>query len=459
MLRITLVFTIIGLLFASCTRTLKPSKPVEFYTDKQLANRESKYQLSFQLSVNRLQRFVQTSVPDLLYDDKEKTDDGVLLRVERKGEAKITANNETLVCMLPLKVVYDIDRTQYVLGMPISIKKKGELTMSPLIVVKILPGKSWEESMEVVDIQLRWDQKPKVKVGPVEVELESLLQPIIESNLKRVKTLVKLFLSRQESFEPLFVKSYSSMIKPIVYDFLGQKAYLKIEPKSLQLGDLQLAEGKIIGMARIKATVSNTIGTAPRSEFKVQVPRLDPFVSDTSKHFGLYVLNLLSYEWIERSIVSYFDKNPIEYEGRKVEVKDIQVFGSGDKLVVEAKVRGAAKGTLYIEGTPKVDTVKNSVYLENVDFSVNTKNILTRTAGFVLRGPMLSQLRSAARYDLQQVLTQSKPALESALAMKGEGWIWSHSLKELSVRELLVTNEGLQALIFVKGSATWVWNE
>jgi hypothetical protein len=101
--------------------------------------------------------------------------------------------------------------------------------------------------------------------------------------------------------------------------------------------------------------------------------------------------------------------------GDRVKVEGVQLYGSGDKLILAVKVSGGVNGNLYATGTPVFDEGMGLLRFANLDYTVETRNVLVRSANWMFHHEILSEMTSQAFIDLSGQLQTIRSRLETAL--------------------------------------------
>lgn len=100
-------------------------------------------------------------------------------------------------------------------------------------------------------------------------------------------------------------------------------------------------------------------------------------------------------------------------------VTGADVYGYGQKAVVrlELRVRGifGARAVLYLLGTPAFDTNRNVISFPDLDFSVDSKNILLNLVAWLEQDKLRDDLRARATYDITEYVNKAKQTMVSEL--------------------------------------------
>jgi hypothetical protein len=115
-------------------------------------------------------------------------------------------------------------------------------------------------------------------------------------------------------------------------------------------------------------------------------------------------------------------------------------------------VGGAVNGTLYFRGQPGYDTLNNTLYLQNVDFDVDTKERLFASADWLLHDHLRDTLQSAMVVPLNQQIAQLPTTIETAFARSGAGRKTELDIDAFRMvpKRIVVRPDGVQVLISVE---------
>jgi hypothetical protein len=100
-------------------------------------------------------------------------------------------------------------------------------------------------------------------------------------------------------------------------------------------------------------------------------------------------------------------------------VTGADVYAFGQKAVVKLmlKVHGilGKRAVLYLVGTPTFDSRTNSISFPDLDFTVDSKNILLKIAAWLEQNKLRDDLRSMAKYDITSYVNEAKQKMLSEL--------------------------------------------
>jgi uncharacterized protein DUF4403 len=156
---------------------------------------------------------------------------------------------------------------------------------------------------------------------------------------------------------------------------------------------------------------------------------------------------------LEQDMIGQEFQTPV---GDTLRVEGVQLYGSGDKLILALQVSGGVNGTVYATGTPVFDEGLGTLKFVDLDFTLDTRNVLVKSANWMFHQNILSSLRSQASIDLSGQLQTLRSRLTSALTRDlGPNARLEGEVTSLRPRGVYPTAGGVEVHIIAEGSL-WV---
>jgi hypothetical protein len=168
--------------------------------------------------------------------------------------------------------------------------------------------------------------------------------------------------------------------------------------------------------------------------------------------FHIALDNELSFDFISAELTKKLEGKTYPVNGNTVIIKNMRVYGSGDSVIVEAKVKGTANGTIYLTGIPAYDESTTTLYIKDLDYTIETKNVLAKAADWLLHSELRDNLAGQAKWSIGDKIDAVKNSLTDALNRKVNQYV-SISGKIQRVRPVAVgiTNTSLKAVLVADG--------
>jgi hypothetical protein len=116
-------------------------------------------------------------------------------------------------------------------------------------------------------------------------------------------------------------------------------------------------------------------------------------------------------------------------------------------------ITGGINGTLYAIGTPVLDTDTNTLRFERFNFTVETKNVLIKTANWMVHDDILSRLEPETRIDLSEHVGTMRRQLSRALTRQVTSDTWLEgSVTGLQPKAIYPVPGGVEIQVIVDGS-------
>jgi len=136
-----------------------------------------------------------------------------------------------------------------------------------------------------------------------------------------------------------------------------------------------------------------------------------------------------------------------EVEGRTVILKNVHITGAENgKIEMTVDFEGDKKGSLFLVGTPQLDTAKQIISIPDLDYSLKSHDIILNIGKSLFGNKILHTLREKATIRITDIVEKNRKNIDAQLNKKiMDGVISSGSLTDMRVLALLVGKDYLQA--------------
>ncbi|HUT32149.1 MAG TPA: DUF4403 family protein [Planctomycetota bacterium] len=146
----------------------------------------------------------------------------------------------------------------------------------------------------------------------------------------------------------------------------------------------------------------------------------------------------------------------------RVMITNAEVFASRNRLGLELSLTRPFTGVLYLVGTPRYDADTNELYVDGLDYMVETRNLLVRSADWLLHSRFVEYLQAKARWPvrgkLEKVIKEIKE-YEHELVKKDENGVIKYrallkgKATSFGVLGVYGTREDATAIVEARGTA------
>lgn len=226
-------------------------------------------------------------------------------------------------------------------------------------------------------------------------------------------------------------EAWEELQKPLPISNYG---FLYIQPKTIGVSELKFNNTK--ANLDLHLSVLPFVSTESTIKKEILLPRLDDFKGKPG--FSLVLDVKASYDSLSAFLNAQYKNEELDFNGKVIKVKELGISGAQDqKLVFKLDFEGYKKGTVYLSGTPFLDTLLQKVSMRNLDFDVQTKSVLLKTAKWMFNKKILAEIEKNSVFELGEILKVAKKNIEESInseiakGIKLSGKINLAELKEL----------------------------
>jgi hypothetical protein len=258
--------------------------------------------------------------------------------------------------------------------------------------------------------------------------------------------------------------------------FLDKELYLFIQPQTMSVGMMRavLPRGstnrEVLEMTAIPRLV---FGPKPPS-LKVPMPPLAPFKPGPAGFEATSNVHM-DYEDANRYMADpriKIDGTILAETGRRnVTIHQIRFYGSGGQVIVEVKLSynplplnlnaKPANLILYLRGTPHYVPEERVFDLPDLDYDVQSSDLLVRVASWMFKSDFKKQLRQVAKFPVGAKMDLLKVKVSKALNRTFSPVMHLQTRVDFfDVVDGYADNEGIEMLLSIKGTSTLevIWN-
>jgi hypothetical protein len=295
-----------------------------------------------------------------------------------------------------------------------------------------------------------WEQNPTLVFYGKNVPMGFIIDPIIKSQSSNIASGIDKALKDLLDFKPILREQLQVFREPILLSEV-YNMWLQITPLSLASSPLRMNKEMIAIDLSMDAKLKTTLGKKPAAANKIS--NLN-FRSDNPVSKETQIILPVETDFNELS--SLFTKNlkgTTLYEGKKkVYLDSIQLWHSDKKLIIGVQTSGAVKGWLYLRGFPKYNKETSELYLGELDYHVNTKNVLVKSVNWLLSGKILKLIQDNAKYAMKKDLDNLKKELEKQLNgyKPIESVVIKFKLNTFDFERIHLTNDAIVTIFDIK---------
>lgn len=189
-------------------------------------------------------------------------------------------------------------------------------------------------------------------------------------------------------------KVWLEIQKPI--SILQRQLWLVINPREISLGPITANDSTLVARLDLLAAPEIRSGERPAVD-PVPLPLLGR-TSATRDTADVRMEGLLTWEAADSILSHKVIGKTIGKGWKRVTIEGLEARYAGrGRILLDVTVSGAAHGTLHVVGTPSYDPATDEISIPDLAFDANSAGYLGQAATWLVNGPFLNEVRTAAR--------------------------------------------------------------
>lgn len=217
--------------------------------------------------------------------------------------------------------------------------------------------------------------------------------------------------------------------------------YFSLRPKRLRMQNIN-AQNNLLNIS-IGITASPEVTFEKKNGTVTAVPNLSTAANPGG--FAVYLDAALQYDSLSRVVNGYMAGKRFDVsEGifkKHIVVKEVTVAASPEgRMLIKVDFTGSFNGTAFFTGNPVYNAATKTIEVQDLDYDLQTKNVLLKTAKWLFAGKIEDELKKNTKIDLTSYFETAQKSLNTYLnkqwtkGIKGAGNI--KELKVVSVQPL-----------------------
>ena len=446
----TLVFCLF-LVLISCGTTnkieaLKPAPsnnaPVVY------KNKTSFVAMPVEVTLKEIESQLNKNLTGLIYNDSILSDDKTEMKIWKTAPIKLTEKDGNIVSVIPMKIWAKFkygtdfmglnDTREVNLNGTITLNSKIHLTNWKLTTVSKLEDFEWSES-------------PSILVAGKNVPITYIINPTLSIFKSKIAKKIDKAIDETCDFKPQVL----SVLEKLSTPFLTSEQYetwFKMVPMELYVTEAKLSKSKITLNMGLKCNMQTMVGQEPKNSFDAKKIVLKP-VSLIPENTTASVVAVSTYESASKIVTKNFQGQEFASGSRKIVVKKVDLWQKDGKMIIALSVAGSINGTIYLSGIPNYNPITKDIYFDQMDYVLNTKSVLMKSANWLMQGTILKKIQENCRYSIKGNLEEGKKNMEPYLTNYSpmKGVFINGVLNDFEFEKLELTDKAIIAFITTSG--------
>lgn len=390
----------------------------------------------------------------LIYDDSDIDDDDIEIKIWKLAPITIRNSNgttgEKIETILPLKAI-----VKYRIGtktMGVNLYNTREFNLNGVVTLTSdIALNNWQLKTKTELKSLNWNETPTMTVFGKNVPITYLINPGIKLFKSKIETKIDEVIAKSMDFKPNVLHALEQICVPFKMND-DYESWLRIVPIEIYSTAATLKEDSFQLQMGMKCTMETLIGQQPISKFNANKIILKP-VTKIPNQVNANIVAVSSYHEASKIMTKNFIGQEFGSAGKKVKVKNVSIWHKDGKMVIALDLLGSVNGTIYLAGFPKYNDEKKEIYFDKLEYILDTKNKLIRTANWLAQGTVLRKIQENCRYSIQPNLNEGKQAMMTYLKNYNPipGVFVNGKMEDIAFKKIQLTNNAIIAFIAING--------
>jgi hypothetical protein len=202
----------------------------------------------------------------------------------------------------------------------------------------------------------------------------------------------------------------------------------------------------------LKCNIETLVGQKPEHKFDKTKIVLKPVASMPDK-ITANIVAISTYADATRIMLKNFQGQEFGEGKKKVTVKNLDLWHKEGKMVIALELLGSVNGTIYLTGYPQYNEATKEIYFDQLQYVLDTKNKLVKSANWLLSGVVLKKIQESCRYSIQTNLEEGKKQLLTYTKNYSPmpGVFVNGDIDDIQFKKIQLTNKAMIAFLTING--------
>ncbi|PZX93550.1 hypothetical protein DOS84_08995 [Flavobacterium aquariorum] len=418
-------------------------------------NTPSYINLPVSIKLKDIENQTNTLLNGLIYEDNNIEDDNIEIKVWKQAPITIVNDHgkegEKIKTVLPLKIW-----AKYRIGtktMGVDLYKTQEFNLNGVVtLLSSVNLNNWRLSSKTTLKSLDWVESPTMTVFGKNMPVTYLINPAVSLFKSKIEKSIDTAIEDSMDFKPNVMEALSKICTPLEMSET-YKSWLRIVPIEAYSTNAKLKNDSFLLNMGMKCNMETSIGKKPESKFEANKIILKA-VDKIPEQISANIAAVSTYQEASKLMTTNFVGQEFGSGSKKVKVQNVAIWHKEGKLVIALDLLGSVNGTIYLTGIPQYNDTTKEIYFDKLDYVLDTKSKLMRTANWLAQGIILRKIEESCRYSIKQNLDEAKQSMMTYLKNYSPmpGVFINGKMEDIQFQKIELTNQAMIAFIKVNGN-------
>lgn len=444
----------IALLLSSCAKRIQAVGPPETYQKVIPPKTLSTLSVPINIPIPALQRSVNEQTKGTLYrinDLSYAKVDRLSMKVWKEAPILIRGyQKDQFEITVPLKTWLKGGVDTEVLGLRIKRSISTNLGIRVKFLTKIGLDRNWRVNTQTRILNYKWTKAPAIKLGPIRIPLKFLANKLIDTQLDYISKTIDTEIKKQVNLRQMLSGVWNQVQAPFLVSE-EYKTWVRIEPTALLMTPISTRRQTLSTTVGMRGYAAAFVGNKPASGRR-KLPKLT-IKQTLNNRFKVYLQSKISKEYALQVAKQNFLNKTYRNGKRKVKIVGLNLYGSGEKIVVQAQLEGSLTGTIFLSGTPAYDPKQQTIVINDLNFNLDTRNKLIKVANWLFHRKFIRKIKEAIQLPMKSTLADTKKEAQKMLKnyQVTDGVTLRGTLDDLHIDKIVMTPNSIITWILASG--------
>ncbi|MBC7847383.1 MAG: DUF4403 family protein [Flavobacterium sp.] len=391
----------------------------------------------------------------LIYEDNNIEDDNIEMKIWKLAPITIENDKESAVgkikTVLPLKALVKYRIGTKTLG--VELYNTKEFSLNGLVTLVSDVGlTNWKLVTKTELKSLDWNESPTMVVFGKNMPVTYLINPAVKIFRSKIETKIDAAIEKSMDFKPNVLAALEKICTPFQMSE-AYESWLRIVPIEIYSTNAKLKNDTFLMEMGMKCMMETLIGSKPESKFDASKIVLKP-VTKIPNQITANIAAVSTYAEASKIMTKNFAGQEFGSGSKKVKVQNVGIWHKSDKMVIALDVLGTVNGTIYLTGFPQYNEQTKEIYFDKLDYALDTKSKLMRTANWMAQGLVLRKIQESCRYSIVPNLEEGKQNMATYLKNYSPmpGVFVNGKMEDIQFNKIQLTNKAIIAFIKINGT-------
>ncbi|MEB3801815.1 DUF4403 family protein [Flavobacterium columnare] len=404
-----------------------------------------------QLTVKDIENQTNKALTGLIYEDNNLEDDKIMVKIWKNTPLTMNEKDQKLQTIVPLKIWAKVKYGTSLLGIDLYDTREFNLNAT----VRLLSNVNLENWQVITETQLQniqWNESPTVSIAGKDVKITYLINPTLKYFKNKIEKSLDDAISKSLNFKKQITELMQKASEPLEMN-KNYETWLRINPQEIHSTQALLKENKINLNVGLKCQIESLVGQKPQNTFEK-----NKLVFKTTQELPNKITASLivqsTYHDASRLINTNFRGKEFSSGNRKISIQNVAIWHKQGKMIIALDLLGSLNGRIYLSGFPKYDTEKKEFYFDDLDYALETKNKLIKTANWLFQSAILQKLKTNCRYSIATNLEEGKKNIIQYMNNYSpiQGVYINGKLTHIDFDKVQLTNESILGFLTITGN-------